>query len=150
MALLLTTDEEAQINCQSCCLFGDPSAMQRKWANGVSSNPKNFEVKIKLHKKTQEHLDAIIAFGRWKRRRHNASTNRQSRQRRPSDHKHCYDTLCACHCAGTANTWAMATVTVQLSRACGDASVIRPGSESYFKPRNTTIQTEKCLSQGPK
>ena len=52
--------------CQSCCLFGDPSAMQKQWANGVSGNPKNFEVKIKSHEKTQAHVDAIIAFGRWK------------------------------------------------------------------------------------
>ena len=52
--------------CQSCCLFGDPSAMQKEWANGVSGNPKNFEVKIKSHEKTQAHLDASIAFGRWK------------------------------------------------------------------------------------
>ena len=40
--------------------------MQKEWANGVSGNPKNFEVKIKSHEKTQAPLDAIIAFGRWK------------------------------------------------------------------------------------
>ena len=40
--------------------------MQKEWANGVSGNPKNFGVKIKSHEKTQSHLDASIAFGRWK------------------------------------------------------------------------------------
>ena len=40
--------------------------MQKEWANEVSGNPNNFEVKINSHKKTQAHLDAIIAFGRWK------------------------------------------------------------------------------------
>ena len=52
--------------CQSCWLFGDPLAMQKEWANGVQGNPKNFGVKIKSHEKTQSHLDASIAFGRWK------------------------------------------------------------------------------------
>ena len=32
---------------QRCWLFGDPSAMQKEWANGVSRKPKNFGVKIK-------------------------------------------------------------------------------------------------------
>ena len=39
--------------------------MQNEWTNGVSDNPKNFEVKIKSHEKTQVRaplLDAIIAF----------------------------------------------------------------------------------------
>ena len=36
------------------------------WATGVSSNPKNFGVKIISHEKTQAHLDVSIAFGRWK------------------------------------------------------------------------------------
>ena len=40
--------------------------MQKEWANSVSGNPKNFGVKIKSHEKTQSHLDASIAFGRWK------------------------------------------------------------------------------------
>ena len=40
--------------------------MQKQWATGVSSNPKNFGVKIISHKKTQVHLDASITFGRWK------------------------------------------------------------------------------------
>ena len=40
--------------------------MQKEWTNGVSGNPKNFGVKIKSHEKTQSHLDASIAFGRWK------------------------------------------------------------------------------------
>ena len=44
-------------NCQSCRLFGDPSATQKEWANGVSSNMKDFDVKIKSHAKTQAHLD---------------------------------------------------------------------------------------------
>ena len=52
--------------CQRCCVFGDPSVMQKEWANDVSGNPNNFEVKINSHKKTQAHLDEIIAFGRWK------------------------------------------------------------------------------------
>ena len=64
IALLLTNDEEA-IGCQSFWLFGDPSAMQKEWANGVSGNPKKFGVKIKSHEKPQSHLDASIAFGRW-------------------------------------------------------------------------------------
>ena len=38
--------------CQSCWLFGDPQAMQKEWAGGVSSNPKNFGMKIKSHEKT--------------------------------------------------------------------------------------------------
>ena len=37
--------------CQSCWLFGDPSTMQKEWANGVSGNSKN----IKSHEKTQAH-----------------------------------------------------------------------------------------------
>ena len=49
--------------CQSCCLFGYQSALQKEWANGLSGNPKNFEVKIKSHETTQAHLDASIAFG---------------------------------------------------------------------------------------
>ena len=40
--------------------------MQKEWANGVSGNPNNFGVKIKAHENTQSHLDASIAFGRWK------------------------------------------------------------------------------------
>ena len=40
--------------------------MQKEWTNGVSGNPKNFGVKIKSHEKTQSHLDASIAFRRWK------------------------------------------------------------------------------------
>ena len=44
-------------NGQICCLFGDPLAMQKEWANGVSGNLKNFEVKINSHEKTQAHLD---------------------------------------------------------------------------------------------
>ena len=36
-----------KLYCQSCCVFGDPSAMQKEWANGMSGNPNNFEVKIK-------------------------------------------------------------------------------------------------------
>ncbi len=32
----------------------------------MSGNPNNVEVKINSHEKTQAHLDAIIAFGRWK------------------------------------------------------------------------------------
>ena len=32
----------------------------------MQGNPKNFGVKIKSHEKTQSHLDASIAFGRWK------------------------------------------------------------------------------------
>ena len=46
--------------------FGDPSATQKEWVNGVLSNPKNFGVKIKSHEKTQAHLDASITFGRWR------------------------------------------------------------------------------------
>ena len=38
--------------CQSCWLFGDPQAMQKVWAGGVSGNPKNFGMKIKSHGKT--------------------------------------------------------------------------------------------------
>ena len=34
-------------SCQRCWLFGDPSATQKEWANGVSRKPKNFGVKIK-------------------------------------------------------------------------------------------------------
>ena len=52
--------------CQSCWLFGDPSAMQKEWVNGVSGNPNKFGVKIKSHEKPQSQLDASIAFGRWK------------------------------------------------------------------------------------
>ena len=69
MALLLVNDEEALPWVLSKLLvfrrsIGDPSAMQKEWVNGVSSNPKKFEVKIKSHKKAQAHLDASIAFGR--------------------------------------------------------------------------------------
>ena len=40
--------------------------MQKEWATGVSGNPKNFGVKIISQEKTQAHLDASIAFWRWK------------------------------------------------------------------------------------
>ena len=40
--------------------------MQKEWATGVSGNPKTFGVKIISHEKAQAHLDASIAFGRWK------------------------------------------------------------------------------------
>ena len=40
--------------------------MQKEWATCVSGNPKNFGMKIISHEKTQAHLDASIAFGRWK------------------------------------------------------------------------------------
>ena len=40
--------------------------MQKEWANSLSGNLKNFGVKIKSHENTQSHLDARIAFGRWK------------------------------------------------------------------------------------
>ena len=40
--------------------------MQKEWATGVSGNPKNFGVMIISHEKAQAHLDANIAFGRWK------------------------------------------------------------------------------------
>ena len=40
--------------------------MQKDWATGVSGNLKNFGVKSISHEKTQAHLDASIAFGRWK------------------------------------------------------------------------------------
>ena len=40
--------------------------MQKEWADGVSGKPKNFGIKFKSHEKTQSHLDASIAFGRWK------------------------------------------------------------------------------------
>ena len=53
---------------QSCCLFGDPLAMQNEWANDVSDSPNNFEVKIKSYDKTQAHaplLDATFT-SRWK------------------------------------------------------------------------------------
>ena len=39
--------------------------MQTEWATGVSGNPENFGLKIISHEKTQAHLDASIAFGRW-------------------------------------------------------------------------------------
>ena len=51
--------------CQRCWFFGDPSAMQKEWANGVSNNRKNFGVEIKSHEKIQAHLDASIAFVQW-------------------------------------------------------------------------------------
>ena len=38
--------------------------MQKEWTNSVSGYPKNFGVKS--HEKTQSHLDASTAFGRWK------------------------------------------------------------------------------------
>ena len=41
-------------------------AMAKRWANGVSSNPIKFGVKIKSHETTEAHLGASIAFGRWK------------------------------------------------------------------------------------
>ena len=47
-------------------MFGDPLTMQKEWANCGQGNPKNFGVKIKSHEKTQSHLVASIAFGRWK------------------------------------------------------------------------------------
>ena len=40
--------------------------MQKEWASCVQGNPKNFGVKIKSHENTQSHLDASIAFWRWK------------------------------------------------------------------------------------
>ena len=34
-------------SCQSCWLLGDPSAIKKEWANGVSGKPNNFGVKMK-------------------------------------------------------------------------------------------------------
>ena len=85
---------------------------------------KNFEVKIKSHENTQARIDgrqgnALIA-----------STNRHSRQTRPSGESICFGSYTllwhspwwAWHCAGTANTWEW----WQLSRTRGDASAVRP------------------------
>ena len=77
MTLFLTNDEEA-IYCQRCWFFGDPSAMQNEWVNGVSSNPENFGVKIKSHEKPQAHLDASIAFVRWKAGQRNNRVQEQT------------------------------------------------------------------------
>lgn len=52
--------------CQSCWLFGDPSAQQKEWVDGVPGTPKNYGNKIKLHEKSQAHRDASSSFGRWK------------------------------------------------------------------------------------
>ena len=66
---------------------------QIEWANSVSGNPKNFGVKIKSHEKTQSHLDASIAFGRWKACQiidRVQEHNRQSRQKRSSGESVCF------------------------------------------------------------
>ena len=44
-AMLLPNDEEAIFS--KFLVVGDPSAMQKEWANDVSGKPKNFGVKIK-------------------------------------------------------------------------------------------------------
>ena len=74
--------------------------MQKQWTTGVSGNPKNFGVKIISYEKTQAHLDAIIAFGRWKAEQRTDRVQEQAIETEatfmaelfPSDHKHCYDT----------------------------------------------------------
>ena len=77
--------------CQSCYLFGDPSAIQKEWANGVSGNPKNFEVKINHTRKRKRPFMRASHSGDG--RRGNALVafkNRQSRQMRPSDGSICF------------------------------------------------------------
>ena len=51
-----TISEEAIIYCQRCWLFGDPSTMQKEWANDVSGNPKNFGVRSSLTRKPKRTL----------------------------------------------------------------------------------------------
>ena len=123
-------------NCQICCLFDDPSAMRKEWANGVSGNLKNFEVKIKSHEKTQARFDgrqgnALIA-----------STNRQTRH---SDESICFDEPGIARASRTRGQW------WKLAR--GGASAFRPLLQDPLqipartaRYLNTTIQTEKCLS----
>ena len=64
MALLLANDEEAILS--KLLVVRRSIGNAKRVVNGVSGNPKNFGVKIKSHEKTQSHLDASIAFGRWK------------------------------------------------------------------------------------
>ena len=49
---------------QSCWLLGDPSAIQKECANGVSGKPKNFGVKIKsvLHEVLDHTCPSINGF----------------------------------------------------------------------------------------
>ena len=99
MALLLTTDEEAKINCQSCCLFGDPSAMKKSESMVCRATRRTSKRRSNYTRKRKSTLMRSSHSGDG--RRGNAliaSTNRQSRQRDllakvfASDHKHCYDT----------------------------------------------------------
>ena len=66
MDLLLTTDEEAKLSNLLIACSAIHRQCKKEWDNGVSSDLNNFEVKIKSHEKTEAHLDAIIAFERWK------------------------------------------------------------------------------------
>ena len=65
MALLLANDEEAIVKDVGCsvihwqCKKSGPTVCR-------ATRRTSLEVKIKSHEKTQSHLDASIAFGRWK------------------------------------------------------------------------------------
>ena len=137
---------------QSCWLFGDPSAMQKEWANGVLDNPKKFGVKIKSHEKPQSHLDASIAFGRWKAGQRINRVQEQAIATEATFWRKCllriiniFMTLAMmslalrghrehvddgdCH-GGSPPRW-------QLPRARGDASAVRPdpAGSTYFNPQ---------------
>ena len=52
--------------CQSCWLFGDKSAQQKQWTDGVPGNPRNYGLKIKSHEKTAAHRIACNGWVQWK------------------------------------------------------------------------------------
>ena len=83
MTLLLANDEEALLSKMLVVRLSIGNA--KRVVNGVSGNPKNFGLKIKSQERTQSHLDASIAFGRWRWvKALIASKNMHSRQKRPS------------------------------------------------------------------
>ena len=52
--------------CQSCWLFGDQSAQQKEWIDGVPGNPNHYGIKIKSHENTVVHRIACSALAQWK------------------------------------------------------------------------------------
>ena len=49
--------------CQSCWIFGDQSAPQKEWTDGVPGNPKHYGDKIKSHEKNGGASYRMLCFG---------------------------------------------------------------------------------------
>ena len=64
MTLLLTTDEEAKFS--TLLLVRRSIGKSKRVGQRYIGRPEELRSENQIHKETQAHLDAIIAFGRWK------------------------------------------------------------------------------------